>query len=99
VKARSGPTAEGERQEGFGHRDESQAHPHAIESLRPGEQGVQRERSRQVDEGRDELGCHLEGLGALRRVHDHRAVDEAVGTLDLAEDAADEAVAALSLPR
>jgi hypothetical protein len=98
VKARSGPPAQGGRQERLGHRHESETYPHAVEPLGTGEEGVEGEGSRGIDQGRDELGGDLEGLDAGRRVHDHRPVDEAVCATPLAEDTPDGSAAGVGLP-
>src|SRR5207302_2054653 len=62
IEPDTGPAGERRGQRPLRHRDEAEAHPHAVEPLRPRENGGDVEGRRMVEGRRDELRGDLEGI-------------------------------------
>src|SRR6267143_1969887 len=94
VEPDTGTAGERRGQRSLRHRDEAEAHPDAVEPLRPREDGGDVEGRRMVEGRRDELRGDLEGIvGPVVAAHDG-PVQQDIAPVLLAGERADEPPAA-----
>src|SRR5260370_14632491 len=94
VEPDTGAAGERRGQRSLRYGDEAEAHPHAVEPLRPREDGGDAEGSRMVEGRRDELRGDLEGIvGTVVAAHDG-SVQQDIAPVLLADERADEPLAA-----
>src|SRR5712664_2581655 len=94
IEPDTGAAGERRGQRSLRHRDEAEAHPDAVEPLRPREDGGDAEGRRMVEGRRDELRGDLEGIvGTVVAAHDG-SVQQDITPVLLADERSDEPLAA-----